>query len=70
LTKHGCCPTQEDPAQLEQLGASLLVVWRRHGRSARMATPLLLAADILLSRTALRDLEPPGSTFPEQVRAG
>lgn len=32
-----------------------------------MCTPLLLAADLLLSRTALRDLQPPHSAFPEQV---
>lgn len=63
--------------QLEQLGASLLAVWRRHvhvssrgAGAGRLATPLLAAADLLLSRTALRDLQPPASAFPEQVCQG
>ena len=84
MTPMPCSPThathhQEDLSQLEQLGASLLGVWRRHRQAGsrgagaagagagRLATPLLAAADLLLSRTALRDLQPPGSAFPEQV---
>lgn len=59
---------QEDLPQLEQLGSSLLALWRRHRRGGRMCTPLLLTADLLLSRTALRDLQPPESQFAEQVR--
>ena len=69
-----CPPTiyaclQEDLPQLEQLGASLLAVWQRHisSRGGRMCTPLLLTADLLLSRTALRDLQPPASAFPQQL---
>lgn len=65
-----CACPQEDLPQLEQLGASLLAVWRRHissSRGGRMCTPLLLTADLLLSRTALRDLQPPASAFPEQL---
>lgn len=72
----------EDPAALDQLGSSLLAVWRRHRPAAasaasgsgsgsgggRMCTPLLLTADLLLSRTGLRDLQAPGSTFTEQAR--
>ncbi len=58
---------QEDLEQLEQLGSSLLAVWQRHRRSARMATPLLLAADLLLSSTGLRDLQPTSSEFPQQA---
>jgi hypothetical protein len=42
-------------------------VWRRHRRGGRLCTPLLLTADLLLSRTALRDLQPPESALPEQV---
>lgn len=63
-------PLQEDLPQLEQLGGNLLALWRRHRRSGRMCTPLLLSADLLLSRTALRDLQPPESSFPEQVSDG
>ncbi|KAL4858426.1 Tubulin-folding cofactor D [Chlorella vulgaris] len=58
---------QEDLPRLETLGSSLLAVWRRHRGGGRMCTPLLLVADLLLSRTALRDLQPPGSSFPGQL---
>lgn len=61
---------QGDLAQLEQLGSSLLAVWRASQRGSRLCTPLLLVADLLLSRTGLRDLQPPDSAFPEQVRQG
>lgn len=77
-SRPSCCPPylacpstrQEDLPQLEQLGSSLLALWRRHRRGGRMCTPLLLTADLLLSRTALRDLQPPESSFPEQVGRG
>ncbi|KAL4422042.1 hypothetical protein ABPG77_004858 [Micractinium sp. CCAP 211/92] len=57
----------DDVAALEGLGGSLLALWRRQQRGGRLCTPLLLTADLLLSRTGLRDLESPGSTFPEQL---
>lgn len=60
----------EDAAALEGLGGSLLALWRRQPRGGRLCTPLLLAADMLLSRTALGGLAPPSSTFPEQVGRG
>ncbi len=60
----------DDVAALEGLGGSLLALWRRQQRGGRLCTPLLLTADLLLSRTGLRDLESPGSTFPEQVGHG
>jgi len=63
-------PAQEDLPALEELGGNLLTLWRRQRRGGRMCTPLLLTADLLLSRTAVRDLQPPESGFPEQVGRG
>ncbi len=63
-------PSQEDLPALEELGGNLLTLWRRQRRGGRMCTPLLLTADLLLSRTAVRDLQPPESGFPEQVGRG
>lgn len=60
----------ERAAALEGLGGSLLSLWRRQPRGGRLCTPLLLTADLLLSRTALRDLRLPASAFPEQVGVG
>ncbi|KAL4443777.1 hypothetical protein ABPG75_011514 [Micractinium tetrahymenae] len=57
----------EDLAALGGLGDSLLVLWRRQQRGGRLCTPLLLTADLLLSRTGLRDLAPPASPFPQQL---
>ena len=40
----------------EKIAASFLAIWQRHQRSARLALPLLKAADVLYTECGLEDL--------------
>jgi len=48
---------------LSTVATSYINVWKKWSKSTRMATPLLITADVLVSKTALNTLTPPHHSF-------
>jgi hypothetical protein len=55
--------TSGDIDQMMQIGDDFVMMWMENKKGARLTTPLLITASILLSRTEMQALQPPDSTF-------